>query len=249
MAHTFLIGVAPTFHRIDLPPERTGFSTPPFDIHIKLIPAPDMEDGWTLFGHAAAGKPDMLARWLRAHPGIGEVTVAPGIAPKLLQARVTELPPAWATVASFAKVHHLDLAADGHACWFIEGARDRIAALKQHLDLQQTSLADDVARFRQVHDSGNDVPISRRQFAVLSAAVALGYYEIPHRVDLRTIARKAGISLGSVAELLRRAEGAVLMRYVDSALMNLHTLAQESSASVDLPVRTETSLAPSTEEL
>jgi hypothetical protein len=47
----------------------------------------------------------------------------------------------------------------------------------------------------------------------------MGYYEIPHRIDLRALAKATGVSLGSVSELLRRAEGAILTHYVDSNLM------------------------------
>ena len=48
----------------------------------------------------------------------------------------------------------------------------------------------------------------------------MGYYEIPHRVDLRTLATAAGVSLGSVSELLRRAEASILTHYVDSSLVH-----------------------------
>jgi hypothetical protein len=44
----------------------------------------------------------------------------------------------------------------------------------------------------------------------------MGYYDIPHNLDLRTLAATMGISLGSVSELLRRGESAVIMNYVDS---------------------------------
>jgi predicted DNA binding protein len=61
--------------------------------------------------------------------------------------------------------------------------------------------------------------ISRRQFEALSTAVAMGYYEIPHRIDLRALAKTTGVSLGSISELLRRAEATILTHYVDSNLM------------------------------
>jgi hypothetical protein len=237
LTQTFLRGAVAAVHRIDLPCERTGFSTPPSDVHIKFLPSSASGDGWTLLARAAAGKPDVLARWLRPHPGIEQVRVAPGIAPKLLRAKVVSLPPEWATVASFAKVHHLDLAADGHASWFIEGVRDRIWALVQHLELTPDSpLAPTEVRCRPVHGGRNVAPISRRQFEALSAAVALGYYDIPHRLDLRTLAARTGISLGSVSELLRRAEGAVLTHYVDSSLMSWPAMDEEGSTDPFMPM-------------
>lgn len=225
MTQTYLKGNIASIHRIDLPCEQTGFTTPPFDVHLKFLPSPADGAGWTLLAHAAAGKPDILARWLGQHPGIDKVRVAPGLAPKLFRASTEVLPPAWADVASFAKVHHLDLAADGHAAWFIEGVRDQVWALVQHLEATKapvaagpSSGARPAVRCRPVPGDGR-ATLSRRQFEALSTAVAMGYYEIPHRIDLRTLAAATGVSLGSVSELLRRAEGAILTHYVDANLM------------------------------
>lgn len=179
----------------------------------------------------------MLATWLRPHPGIEEVRAAPGIAPKLLRAKAETLPPEWATVASFVKVHHLDLAPDGSASWFIEGARDRILALVQHLDGTSVApLAFNGIRCRPVQGDLGEAPLSRRQFEALSSAVALGYYEIPHRLDLRALALRTGISLGSVSELLRRAEGSVLTHYVDTILMRWPAQAGEESVDSLNPI-------------
>lgn len=219
MTQTYLKGNVATVHRVDLPCEQTGFSTPPFDVHLKFLPSPAAREGWTLLAHAAAGKTEVLARWLKTHPGVDQVRIAPGLAPKLFRASMATLPPAWATVASFVKVHHLDLGADGHASWFIEGVRDQVWALVQHLELSPKPLGATEVRCRPVTGDAYFSPISRRQFEALSTAVALGYYEIPHRIDLRQLAATTGVSLGSVSELLRRAEGAILTHYVDSRLM------------------------------
>ncbi len=221
MAQTYLRGTAAAVHRVDLPCEQTGFACPPpFDVHIKFLPNAPPGQGWTLLAHAAAGAPDALARWLAKDPRIAEVRVGPGLAPKLLRATVRALPPLWEAAASFVKVHHLDLAADGSAAWFIEGDRQRVAAFVQDLERRQrVPLAATEVRCRPVHERDDKAPISRRQFEVLSMAVAMGYYDIPHRLDLRALAARAGISLGSLSELLRRAEAAVLTHYVDAALM------------------------------
>lgn len=218
VTQTYLKGASAAVHRIDLPCVQTGFSPPPCDVHIKFLPSPN--EGWTLLAHAAAGKPDALARWLKPHPAIVDVRVAPGIAPKLLRARATTLPPEWATVASFTKVHHLDLSPDGNAAWFVEGVRDQVWALVRHLEAtSKEPLGSTEVRCRPVVGSDRGAPITRRQFEALSTAVSLGYYEIPHRLDLRTLAARTGLSLGSVSELLRRAEGAILTHYIDSSLM------------------------------
>ncbi len=220
MTQTYLKGQETAVHRIDLPCEQTGFTPPPCDVHLKFLPSPATGEGWTLLAHAAAGKPDSLARWLKPHPGIADIRIAPGIAPKLLRATAADLPPSWATVASFVKVHHLDLAPDGNAAWFIEGPREQVLGLVRHLESKgPKTLAPGEVRCRPVHIGQRNAAITRRQFEALSTAVALGYYEIPHRLDLRALAARTGLSLGSVSELLRRAEGAVLTHYIDSSLM------------------------------
>lgn len=212
-----MVGV-PSVHRIDLPCEATGFSTPPFDVQLKFLPGVG-ESQWTLLGTAAPGKVDALARWLLPQPGIESVAVAEGIAPKLLRAQVSALPAVWATMAQCVRVLHLDLAAHGHAAWFVEGPRDRLVTLVQQLQ---------GARLRAVKNPGVGPRISRRQQEALSTAVALGYYEIPHRLDLRELAKRQGISLGALSELLRRAEAALLTDFIDSGLLAWpHVILQE----------------------
>jgi hypothetical protein len=202
---------------------------PPCDVRLKALPAPE---GWTLLAHGAAGRMESVARWLRLHPGIKEVCVGPGIAPKVLRATAAHMPAAWEAVAQHATVHHLGLATDGYASWFVEGGRDRIWALLRHLETTPDApLAATEIRCRPVHAGRSEAPISRRQFQTLATAVALGYYEIPHRVDLRTLATKGSVSLGCVSELLRRAEGAVLTHYVDSSLLGWPARAMETPAN------------------
>ena len=232
MTQTYLKGGNATVHRIDLPCEQTGFTTPPCDVHIKLLPSPATGEGWTLRAHAAAGKPDQLASWLRPNPGISNVRVAPGIAPKLLRATMAALPAQWATVASFVKVHHLNLAPDGNAAWFIEGVRDQVWTLVQHLEAIAGPRPMGATQVRCRPVSGREPHITRRQFEVLATAVSLGYYEIPHRLDLRALAVRTGLSLGSVSELLRRAEGAVLTQYIDFTLMGWPLVDDETAIPV-----------------
>lgn len=220
VTQTYLKGILAAVHRIDLPCAQTGFTTPPYDVHLKFLPSPATSEGWTLLAHAAAGKPDALARWLNPHPLITDVRVAPGIAPKMLRAHATALPPEWATVASFAKVHHLNLAPDGNAAWFVEGTSGQVSALVRHLEsTSKAPLGANEVRCRPVMGSDRGVPITRRQSEALATAVSLGYYELPHRLDLRALAARTGLSLGSLSELLRRAEGAILTHYIDASLI------------------------------
>ncbi|HUR24441.1 MAG TPA: helix-turn-helix domain-containing protein [Candidatus Thermoplasmatota archaeon] len=211
---------SPTTYRIDAPCALAGFDAPPFDVHLMALPAPD--GGWTLLVHSAPGKPKVLARWLGDQVAIQEVRIAPGLAPKVFRATLRVLPPVWAALATLVKVHHLDLGADRQAAWFVEGIRSEVWAAAQHLDSRSIGPGAGArqVRCRPVGGRHGAALLSRRQFEALSAAVSMGYYEIPHRIDLRTLAAATGVSLGSVSELLRRAEGVILTHYVDTNLMD-----------------------------
>jgi len=193
-----------------------------------------------LLAHAAAGAPERLIDWLIGHPGYENIRVAPGIAPKLLRATVPALPPAWALMASFVKVNHLDLCSDGQASWYVSGARDEIMAVVHQLsrtqdayaksnpeELDDEILATQQVRCRPVYIGSEPVPVTRRQFEALSTAVSLGYFEIPHRIDLRSLDTVADISLGSVSQLLRRAESTILTNYVDAKRLDWPVAAED----------------------
>lgn len=206
-------------HRIDLPCKQAGFSTPPFDIHMKLLSNADST--WTLLAHAQAGTADLLTHWLRQHPGMDLAQAAPGIAPKLIRVETASIPAPWSTMIRILQVHHLTLTASGTASWFVEGTPDELEALVAHFEAQAPT-PDEGPSMPLVHErvvNQSGAPLSHRQFEALASAVAHGYYEIPHRLDLRTLAQMNNVSLGSVSELLRRAEGAILTQYVDARLM------------------------------
>lgn len=208
-------------HRIDMPVEQAGFPAPPCPVQVKFLPSPQA-GGWALLANVRPGDARDVAAWLGRQDGFQDVCIGPGIAPRLVRARAAVLPAPWPTVATLAAVHHLDLRAQS-ASWFVEGDRDDIAAL---LRLLRSTASSDGAgpvarpiRCRSIQLPGRPAAITRRQQEALSAAVALGYYEIPHRIDLRGLAKRTGVSLGSFAELLRRAESTVLSHHVDSRLL------------------------------
>jgi hypothetical protein len=222
MSQTYLRGTGTTTHRVDLPCDATGLGTPPAEVHIKLFPSGDQ---WTLMAHTQAGKLDGVAKWLRQHTPVLEIRMAPGLAPKMLRARLPAPPPAWSAAAAHVRVQYLELAPDGHASWFIEGTREAVQGWLASMD--GSPALEGAVRCRPVAATLGDAHITRRQFQVLSVAVALGYYEVPHCLDLRTLATRVGISLGSVSELLRRGEAAVITNYVDSNVLRWPTVRGE----------------------
>lgn len=218
MVQKFSKGAGPAVHRIDLTCEQSGFRVPPADVHLKLLPPSVAGGPWTLLAYAAAGRPSKLGPWIRQLPGFVDLRVEPGLAPRFMRATLEAPPAPWAIATPFVKVHHVDVGADDQVSWYVEGPRPRIAALLKAL--QPTQAPEPVAvRCRPVHLAARPAPLSRRQFDAVAVAVSLGYYDIPHRIDLRSIAQRTGGSLGAISELLRRAEAAIITHYVDASLM------------------------------
>lgn len=193
-------------HRVDLPCTFAGFQAPPCHVHLRFERA---EDHWRLVARTAPNAPMATARWLEAH-GPTRLVAGPGIAPKEFRADFDELPTPWQELLSKVQVQHIDITPGGIASLFIEGSEGEVDTF--------------VSQFRTKHEdvrareaSPKPAPeVTPRQMDALSTAVALGYYEIPRRVDLRTLGKAMGVSLGSISELLRRAEDEIITGYVDA---------------------------------
>jgi hypothetical protein len=208
MTQTILRGAAATAYRIDLPCQRTGFAPPPCGVRLKLLPAPGA--GWAVLAQAA-GPPGPLARWLAQHPGIGPV-IAPGPAPGVLRATASRLSPAWGQVASYVKVHQLDLAPGGQASWFVEGLREQAVAVA-HLLQARPEAPQAGVRCQPLRGTQNAL-VSRRQFEMLATAAAWGRYEAAPPLDLARLAERHGLPAAAAGDLLRRAEGAIVTEYL-----------------------------------
>jgi hypothetical protein len=192
--------------RLDLPCEAAGFERPPCHVQLRFMP---VQDGWTLMVRTAPNKASAVAKWLQ-DARAARVTVAPGLAPRVVRADFEALPAPWQSLLSSLRVHHLGITPEGVASVFVEGTVEQVDALIESLHSQPG------ARCRPTILEPQPPKLTRRQIDALCTAVALGYYDIPHNLDLRTLAASMGISLGSVSELLRRGESAVIMNFVDS---------------------------------
>jgi hypothetical protein len=193
--------------RIDLPCVGAGFQTPPCHVQLRFMP---VRDGWTLMVRTAPNKSGAVAKWLQEAKA-ARVTVAPGLAPRVVRADFDALPTPWQSLLSALRVHHLGITPEGVASVFVEGTVEQVDGLLESYQREHPNV-----RCRQTILEPCVPKLTRRQIDALSTAVAMGYYDIPHNLDLRTLAATMGISLGSVSELLRRGESAVIMNYVDS---------------------------------
>lgn len=193
--------------RIDVAASQLGFSTPPCAVHLKFFP---LGSGWTVVGLTAPGKPPVAARWLEAYSPVS-IHIGAGLSPRVLRANFDKVPEPWTKILGNVVVHYLELGPDGSASLFIEDSPEKVERFVADLRTR-----DPTARSRQTHAGPARVRLTRRQLEILSLAVALGYYEVPHKLNLRTLATKVGLSVGAVSELLRRGEALIVANYIDA---------------------------------
>lgn len=193
--------------RIDLPASELGFSSPPVAVSLSFFP---LAKGWSLVARSPPAKPAAVARWLEPY-GPRLITIAPGLSPKVLRATFDTLPPAWQQFLDAVIVHYLEIKPDGSASLFIEDTPDKVESFIASI---QSAVPD--ARSRKTLAGAGPVRLTARQIEVMALAVALGYYEIPHKITLRTLAKKVALSVGAASELLRRGEALIISNYMDS---------------------------------
>lgn len=197
-----------TTRRIDVDSASVGFTPPPCPVNLRLRP---QGSAWEVTVLMEPNKAASVSRWLQPFLP-SAIVVAPGLAPKSLRATFASLPPAWSELVLAIRLHHVVLLPNGTASLFVEGSQADVEALTARLQEAARPV-----RARAAPLDGHP-RLTPRQLDVLSTAVALGYYEIPHRLDLRALAATMGISLGAVSELLRRAEALVLTSFIDSLM-------------------------------
>lgn len=199
--------------RVDLRCELIGFAAPPHIVRIKFLP---VANGWTLVSLSPAGAAPAVARWLESM-GPTSIRVAGGIAPKVMSAHFERLPGYCDELVTRMQLRALVLTPDGTASLFLAGPPHKVDRFVAH---QQ--LADANVRARDIRPAPEALELTRRQVKVLSLAVALGYYEVPHKLTLRDLGEKLGLSAGTVAGTLRGAEGAVISAYIDAVAEERH---------------------------
>ncbi len=194
--------------RIDLPCQAAGFSMPPCKVQLKFL---DEGDRWTIVATTPPAKPPKVAQWLEAYDPIS-IHTAPGLSPKVLRANFDTLPEEWERLLSLADITFIELNPGGAASIFLEDTAHRVEELIETLKEE----ASDV-RVRDMQEGPREAGLTARQQEILSLAVAHGYYEIPHNLTLRDLAEKLDLSVGTVSQLLRRAEARIITSYVDTA--------------------------------
>jgi DNA-binding Lrp family transcriptional regulator len=198
---------------------RLGLSPPPCSLRVKPLQA---GRGWSLFTHAREPHAEAaVVQWLAAMRPRRIEFGSRGV----LRTDFDALPGAWAALARDVRVDLLRLEPAGEASVSVRGARDAIHEFAERLrrDDEGTSLQ----AVRPAEPAAG--VLTRAQHEALESAVASGYYRIPRPLNLHELARGSGVTAASFSERLRRAEGRILTRYVQSGSFQ-RSMAEDASA-------------------
>jgi hypothetical protein len=197
--------------RLDLPCEALGFDPPPVPIQLRFL---RQGLGWTMLMLVPAGGAGPAADWVRRHAE-AKVVAAPGLAPRTLRCELATVPARWLGWLSTVRIVQVDLARTGLATLFVHGTGAQVTALAGRLGAGAPA----IQRKPWGRPLADEPRLTPRQLDVLCHAVALGYFDVPHRVGLRGLGKVMDLSASAVSLLLRRAQGKVVQAYVDSVAL------------------------------
>lgn len=181
-----------------------GFTNPPVFLRLKLLEGPYH---WSLFIQTPPGaRIGDIVEWLETW---GPLRIEFG-SRHVLRADFDPLPVAWRRTFRSVSLQLLALYPNGVALATVTGKHDALAAFGR-AQAGETS-----TKIQEVRDTPRDVPLlTPAQDEALRTAVRSGYYRIPRPLNLNELAAELGIAPASLSERLRRAEGRVIMRYVN----------------------------------
>lgn len=102
---------------------------------------------------------------------------------------------------------------DGEAVWELTASRDRLSALGEQLDAFGIPYAVDHVR----EDVAPGRVLTERQRDLVQAAIDHGYYDTPRTCSLTELADEFGLAVSTSSEILHRAEGRVMKRFMAAA--------------------------------
>lgn len=203
--------------RFDLACEALGFSRPPVPLHLRFFPPAAATEGsrWTALVFVAAGKARDAVAWMEAHAK-GRTLVAAGLAPRTIRFEMAALPPPWSRWLTAARVVQVDVGTHGLATLFVAGNPAQLAALAAALHPIPAAARQRVSTTKPIEQ----VALTPRQLEALCNAVTMGYYDVPHRVNLRQLGKTMDLSVSAASQLLRRAQGQVIRAFIDAATLS-----------------------------
>jgi predicted DNA binding protein len=105
---------------------------------------------------------------------------------------------------------------NGVASWEIFTSHSRLSELTDEFD--DLGITYDIESIQEFDAAGNDSILTPRQREVLSDAFEAGYYDTPRETSLTQVATSLDITKSTCSDILHRAEGKIIERYIDRNL-------------------------------
>ncbi len=210
--------------RVDMNCTAAGFAPPPCAVHIRFEQA---SAGWRLIILTPPGRPIDVVRWLKPY-NPSRIEIEPGLGPKSLTVHFEHLPLPWQGFLATVAVHCIEMTPEGTASFFTDCAGHRLQSVVQN------GTGKPVVRVRESLTGPASTTLTRRQMEILALAVALGYYEVPRRLNLRDLAERVELSPAATSELLRRGERLIILSYFDAHAATVCAVAGMSHETAEL---------------
>lgn len=196
-------------HVAQIEAKRLGLPPPPARFHLKFIRGPHH---WTLLIRAKRESDALIRQWLAPlDPRIGDRR-ADSVTPQVLRATLQRLPEPMADLFGMVRVSNIIAEPNGPLLVRFHGSLQDLTAWAQRPIPTSTTTIVGIPSYHPV--------LSDRQHEALRFAVQNGYYDLPRRTNLRRLATAFGLSAAALSELLRRAEGHMVKKYVAETNVN-----------------------------
>lgn len=203
---------------LELSARDLGTDPPPSRTHLRAYETPS---GWILLLWAPQGPTDAIQAWARTQAPSEEIGFGQ-VGERTVGLHCHALPTGWETLFGLFDAHHLIMNPDGSALTRIEGSRDEVGEFLGGLELDVTTEA--VKVLPEADDEVRDDVLTSRQEHALARAAALGYFNVPRRIQLDDLADRLDTSPSALSELLRRAQARLVTEYLDNQLGGLEAV-------------------------
>lgn len=203
--------------RLELSAADLGADPPPARCHVRAY---QTATGWIVLLWAPHGPQDATRAWAKAQTASDEIGFGE-VGERTVALECDSLPGEWRTLFSLFDADHLILESDGTALTQIRGTREEVGEFLVGLGHLETEA---VTVLPEADDRVREDLLTERQERALGRAAALGYFEIPRRIQLGEMAETLDMSTSALSELLRRAQGRLIAAYLDDRLGGLEAV-------------------------
>lgn len=203
--------------RLQLDAGDLGATPPPSRCHVRAYKT---TAGWVVLLWTPHGPSNATRAWAKAQISSAEIAFGE-IGERTVALECESLPGQWQTLFGLFAADHLILEQDGSALVQIRGTRDEVGEFLSGLGDPE---AEAVTVLPDADERVREDLLTERQERALGRAAALGYFEIPRRIQLGELSERLDMSTSALSELLRRAQARLISAYLDDQLGGLESI-------------------------